>query len=145
MDDLEAAQHLRAEILSAFISQQFKVQDEALAWVEAFWRKKQPSLHPYPISSKLAYCQLPNLCKLVVRAELKPTISNPGGHGCNSDRCATSKYLHKACGITSAPTGSDTRANRCPQSMQGLALWPATDNFSPWVKNVKTWRCCQEP
>lgn len=43
MDDLEAAQHLRAEILSAFISQQFKVQDEALAWVEAFWRKKQPS------------------------------------------------------------------------------------------------------
>lgn len=36
MDDLEAAQHLRAEILSAFISQQFKAQDEALAWVEAF-------------------------------------------------------------------------------------------------------------
>lgn len=36
MDDLEAAQHLRAEILFAFISQQFKAQDEALAWVEAF-------------------------------------------------------------------------------------------------------------
>lgn len=39
MDDLMAAQHLRAEILSAFVPQRFKLQEEALAWVEAFQRK----------------------------------------------------------------------------------------------------------
>lgn len=80
----------RAELFSVFPPEWFKWREEALAWEKKHFREKnQPSLNPYPISSKRAYRQLPNLCKLVVRAELKPTISNPGGHGCNSDRCAT--------------------------------------------------------
>lgn len=106
-------------------------------------KKKKILLNPYLVSSKLAYCQLPNLCKLVVRAELKPTISNPGGHGCNSDRCATYKYLHKACGISSAPAGSWHTSPAASSLPQGSESPSGTAVMSPWVGS--SWDCSCRP